>query len=174
MAADPERNYQEWGYYRKKLANAAAPQRVVMAPFSYSPLMQARHAPVFLYTKANVSHSADLYLSRDLTHETQLSHLNPQQASYNWLTAELVRWTTPKGYAATGVCTSPRTSTPPKSIRWWFISTKSCRTASISTTRPRLPPRGSTSPCLPAMGTWCSRPTSATPSASRGRRPWST
>lgn len=104
----------EWGYYKKKLASAAAPQRVVLAPFSYSPLLRARHAPVFLYTKANVSHPADLYLSRDLVHETQLSHLNPQQAGYNWLTAGLVRWTTPQGHPGTGILYKPADFDPAK------------------------------------------------------------
>ena len=50
-----------------------------MAPMNYSALIQAKNAPAFLYTKSDVAHSADVYLSRDLQKETKLSSLNPQQ-----------------------------------------------------------------------------------------------
>jgi dipeptidyl aminopeptidase/acylaminoacyl peptidase len=104
----------QWGYYHKSLASLKAPQQAVLAPFGYSPLMQAKNAPVFIYTKSNVSHPADLYASRDLTHETQLSSINPQQKDYNWFTAELTHWTTPKGYPATGVLYKPENFDPSK------------------------------------------------------------
>ena len=74
--------------------------------------MQAKNAEVFIYTKANVSRPADLYASRDLTHETQLSTINPQQKNYNWFTAELMHWTTPQGHAATGVLYKPENFDP--------------------------------------------------------------
>ena len=104
----------QWGYYQKNLASTKAPQLAVLAPYGYSPLIQAKNAPVFVYTKANVSHPADLYASRDLQHETQLSAINPQQKDYNWFTAELVHWTTPKGHAATGVLYKPENFDPAK------------------------------------------------------------
>jgi len=102
------------GYYHKSVASAQAPQRAVLAPFGYSPLMQAKNASVFIYTKSNVTHPADLYASRDLRHETQLSALNPQQKAYNWFTAELTHWTTPQGHAATGVLYKPENFDPAK------------------------------------------------------------
>ena len=104
----------QWGYYHKNLASPKAPQPAVLAPFGYSPLLQAKNAPVFVYTKSNVTHPADLYTSRDLVHETQLSNINPQQKDYNWFTAELTHWTTPKGYPATGVLYKPENFDPAK------------------------------------------------------------
>ncbi|MDO7888269.1 S9 family peptidase [Hymenobacter cheonanensis] len=104
----------QWGYYHKNVASAKAPQPAVVAPASYSALMQAKNAPVFVYTKSSVTHPADLYASRDLVHETQLSAINPQQKDYNWFTAELTHWTTPKGYAATGVLYKPENFDPSK------------------------------------------------------------
>ena len=102
------------GYYRKRLASPGAPQRAVLAPVGYAALAEAKNAPVFMYTKASVSQSVDLYASRDLGHETRLSALNPQQKDYNWFTAELVHWTTPQGHAATGVLYKPENFDPAK------------------------------------------------------------
>ncbi|MGI4739806.1 MAG: prolyl oligopeptidase family serine peptidase [Janthinobacterium lividum] len=104
----------QWGYYHKNIASTKVPQRAVLAPMGYSQLMQAKNANVFLYTKSSVSQSADLYVSRDLQHETQLSTINLQQKAYNWFTAELTHWTTPKGYAATGVLYKPENFDPAK------------------------------------------------------------
>ncbi len=113
LLAQNETNKQ-WGYYKKNITSPKAPQLAVMGPFGYSPLMQAKNASVFIYTKANVSQPADLYASRDLQHETKLSSINPQQKEYNWFTAELTHWTTPKGYAATGVLYKPENFDPAK------------------------------------------------------------
>ncbi|UOR04707.1 prolyl oligopeptidase family serine peptidase [Hymenobacter aerilatus] len=104
----------QWGYYTKNINSTKAPQRVVVAPIAYSQLMRAKNAPVFLYTKSSVQNPTDLYVSRDLRKETQLSNINPQQKDYNWFTAELVHWTTPKGYAATGVLYKPENFDPNK------------------------------------------------------------
>ncbi|TPG63803.1 prolyl oligopeptidase family serine peptidase [Hymenobacter nivis] len=104
----------QWGYYKKNLASAGAPQRLALGPYGYSPLMQAKNADVYIYTKANVAQPADLYASRDFQHETKLSSINAQQKDYNWFTAELTHWTTPKGYAATGVLYKPENFDPAK------------------------------------------------------------
>jgi dipeptidyl aminopeptidase/acylaminoacyl peptidase len=104
----------QWGYYKKNIASAAAPQLAAMGPVGYSPLVQAKHANEFIYTKSSVSQPADLYASRDLRQETKLSSINPQQKDYNWFTAELVHWTTPKGYPATGVLYKPENFDPAK------------------------------------------------------------
>ena len=109
-----DENTKQWGYYRKNLVSPNAPQRAVMAPMGYSALIQAKNAPVFLYTKSDVARSADVYLSHDLQKETKLSSLNPQQQGYNWFTAELTHWTTPKGYPATGVLYKPENFDPAK------------------------------------------------------------
>jgi dipeptidyl aminopeptidase/acylaminoacyl peptidase len=103
-----------WGYYRKPIASTKAPVRLAMAPMAYSNVEQAKHAHRYLYTKSSVSQPADVYVSTDLQHETRLSAINPQQKDYNWLTAELVHWTTPKGHAATGVLYKPENFDPSK------------------------------------------------------------
>jgi len=100
------------GYYRKPIAGTAAPQRAALAPMSYSALAQGKNSPALLYTKASVSQAGDVYVSRDLRTETKLSAINAQQKDYNWFTAELTYWTTPKGYPATGVLYKPENFDP--------------------------------------------------------------
>jgi dipeptidyl aminopeptidase/acylaminoacyl peptidase len=104
----------EWGYYRKGIASTKAPQLVAMGPYGYSPLLQAKNASTVVYTKSNVSLPADVYVSTDLRKETKLSAINAQQKDYNWFTAELVHWTTPKGNKATGVLYKPENFDPAK------------------------------------------------------------
>ena len=103
-----------WGYYQKGIASPKSPELVAMAPMSYSNLAQATNARSFIYTKSGVSQPADVYVSRDLKQETRLSTINAQQQAYNWFTAELVHWTTPKGYPATGVLYKPENFDPNK------------------------------------------------------------
>lgn len=108
-----EKNKQ-WGYYKKALNAAGNPEKVVMAPYTYSTLRKAKDVDELIYTKANYEHPADLYVSADLKNEVKLSAINPQQADYNWGTAELMHWTTPKGYPGTGILFKPENFDPKK------------------------------------------------------------
>ncbi|MES2265979.1 MAG: prolyl oligopeptidase family serine peptidase [Bacteroidota bacterium] len=104
----------QWGYYKKELASDYAPKKMVMAPMGYSPLQKAKDDNKFIYTKYSYTRSPDLYVSADLVKETKLSAINPQQAQYNWGTAELVEWTTPKGYKSKGILYKPEDFDPAK------------------------------------------------------------
>ncbi|MDB5003756.1 MAG: peptidase [Mucilaginibacter sp.] len=108
-----EKNKQ-WGYYKKTLNSTANPEKVIMAPYAYSTLQKAKNADEYIYTKGNYEHSPDLYVSTDLKKETRLSAINPQQANYNWGTAELVHWTTPHGHPGTGILFKPENFDPKK------------------------------------------------------------
>ncbi|MFD0764970.1 prolyl oligopeptidase family serine peptidase [Mucilaginibacter lutimaris] len=104
----------QWGYYKKALLSDYAPKKMVMAPMGYSALQKAKDDNKFIYTKYSYTQSPDLYVSEDLMKETRLSAINPQQAQYNWGTAELVEWTTPKGYRSKGVLYKPEDFDPNK------------------------------------------------------------
>jgi dipeptidyl aminopeptidase/acylaminoacyl peptidase len=104
----------QWGYYKKALNGMGDPEKVIIAPYAYSNLQKAKNANTFIYTKASYVQSPDLYVSADLKKETRLSAINPQQANYNWGTAELVHWTTPKGHPGTGILYKPENFDPNK------------------------------------------------------------
>jgi dipeptidyl aminopeptidase/acylaminoacyl peptidase len=104
----------QWGYYRKFQEANNTPEKVVMTPMSYDNLLKAKNAEAYIYTKANYQNSPDLYVSVDLKKEIKLSDINPQQSEYNWGSAELVKWTTPKGYKSQGILYKPEDFAPNK------------------------------------------------------------
>ncbi|WP_442591607.1 S9 family peptidase [Pedobacter sp. AW31-3R] len=104
----------ENGFYRTNAASTKNPEPVVMAKFKYSALIKAKLAEKLIYDKANYTTSPNVYVSNDLKTEVKLSTTNPQQQQYNWGTAELVKWTTPKGYQAEGTLYKPENFDPAK------------------------------------------------------------
>ncbi|WP_345952045.1 prolyl oligopeptidase family serine peptidase [Mucilaginibacter sp. PAMB04274] len=104
----------QWGYYKQAFGSSKAPEKMVTAPYSYSTLTKAKNADVYIYTKQSFDKSPDLYVSTDLKKETKLSAINPQQSQYNWFTAALVEWTTPKGYKSKGILYKPENFDPNK------------------------------------------------------------
>ncbi|RFZ94281.1 S9 family peptidase [Mucilaginibacter conchicola] len=114
MIAQDDRTKQ-WGYYTKTMAGEGEPKLAApLAPMKYSDLLKAKDADVFIYTKESYTQSPDLYVSANLKQETKLSAINPQQAGYNWGTAELVEWTTPKGHKSKGILYKPEDFNPAK------------------------------------------------------------
>jgi len=104
----------QWGYYTKIMGSDRDPQKAIMGPFEYSAIAKAKHSDEYIYTKSSYQLSPDLYLSANLKKETKLSSINPQQAGYNWGTAELVQWTTPKGHTSKGILYKPENFDPNK------------------------------------------------------------
>ncbi len=104
----------ENGWYTSTGRNNRDPKEIVMGPYRYGSIQQGTDADTYIYTKENYSHSPDLYISSDFTKEIQLSVLNPQQQTYNWGTAELMKWTTPEGHAAEGILYKPEDFDPNK------------------------------------------------------------
>jgi dipeptidyl aminopeptidase/acylaminoacyl peptidase len=104
----------QWGYYKQAFGSAKAPEKIIGGPYSYGTLQKAKNADVYIYTKQSFDKSPDLYVSSDLKKEVKLSAINPQQSQYNWLTAELVEWTTPKGYKSKGILYKPEDFDPNK------------------------------------------------------------
>ena len=104
----------QWGYYRKTLESKKLPEKILMEVYSFGALQKAKNSDEYLYTKQNYQHSPDLYVSTDLKKEVKLSAINPQQSEYNWGTAELVNWKTPKGYQSKGILYKPENFDPQK------------------------------------------------------------
>jgi dipeptidyl aminopeptidase/acylaminoacyl peptidase len=103
------------GFYRKAISDNKEPELVIMAPFKYSNLVKAKYADVLVFDKGSYTASPDVYFSKDnLKTALKLSSTNPQQANYNWGTAELVKWTTPKGYKSEGILYKPENFDPSK------------------------------------------------------------
>lgn len=104
----------ENGYFKTNPRSRRNPSEVVMGPYRYAQARGAEDTELFIYTKENYEQSPNLFISKDFKKEVQLSHTNPQQASYNWGTAELFEWTTPRGFAAQGIVYKPEDFDPKK------------------------------------------------------------
>ena len=104
----------EAGWYVANGRNNRDPRVLVMGPYRYGSIQKAANAERYIYTKENYIHSPNLFSSADLQDEIQLTRLNPQQADYNWGTAELIRWTTPRGFDAQGILYKPEDFDPAK------------------------------------------------------------
>jgi dipeptidyl aminopeptidase/acylaminoacyl peptidase len=105
----------EDGFYRTRLDRAQAPTRVVMDAVSFGGLQKAENADVFLFTKSTFQNFPDLWVT-DGTFQGQrkLTNANPQQAEYNWGSAELVSWTSADGTPLQGILYKPENFDPTK------------------------------------------------------------
>ncbi|HKG08301.1 MAG TPA: prolyl oligopeptidase family serine peptidase [Pedobacter sp.] len=104
----------EHGFYSTNIGDSKNPELLVMAKFNYSDLVKAKDAERYIYDKGNYTSSPNVYTSADMKVEVKLSNTNPQQQSFNWGTAELVKWSTPKGYNAEGILYKPEDFDPAK------------------------------------------------------------
>ena len=104
----------ETGYFKKNVGDLKDPELVTMQPFRYSRLIKAKAAEKYAYDKGNYMVSPNVFVSDDLKKELKLSNTNVQQSSYNWGTAELFKWTTPKGYKSEGILYKPEDFDPNK------------------------------------------------------------
>lgn len=104
----------ENGFFKKEINDNRVPEMVVMAQAKYSNLTKAKESEIFIYDKGSYVNSPDVYISKDLKAAVKLSSTNPQQANYNWGTAELVKWITPKGHKSEGILYKPENFDPTK------------------------------------------------------------
>ncbi|MGN6293827.1 MAG: prolyl oligopeptidase family serine peptidase [Chitinophagaceae bacterium] len=90
----------EGGKY--KLAAVSADSGVVIGQ-----ILRAKNAPTYLYSKETYVRSPDLYTGVVGGSSMRLSYINPQQATYNWGTAELYKWKTFTGKSSEGILYKP-------------------------------------------------------------------
>ncbi|MDR2221429.1 MAG: prolyl oligopeptidase family serine peptidase [Flavobacteriaceae bacterium] len=96
------------GYYTTSIQSGHEPIVQVMDAYSgYSSLFKAKDAAIYGYIKGSFQESNNLYITTNFKDSEKITHTNLQQTDYNWGTSELVHWTTPKGYKATGVLYKP-------------------------------------------------------------------
>ena len=102
------------GFYEFDYKNNSGKQ-LVSGPFWYRNLSKAQKGNAIIYTKESFQVFPDIQYS-DLSFRSskQISTGNPQQANYNWGTAELVNWTSLDGKELTGMLIKPENFDPNK------------------------------------------------------------
>lgn len=105
----------ERGYYTLKQTGRNPLQKRVVDPFTFSGLLKAKEADLFVFQKSNFHTSPDLYVTSDFWKSSRkLTHINPQMAEYNWGTAELFSWTSYAGKPLQGILYKPEDFDPAK------------------------------------------------------------
>jgi hypothetical protein len=102
------------GFYTDRLGAKGAPEKVVMDDLAYGVPQKARNADVYMVTKSTVTEFPNLHVGPSLTNLTKISDANPWQKDYNWVTAELVTWTSSDGVPLQGILYKPENFDPSK------------------------------------------------------------
>lgn len=77
-------------------------------------IQKAKNADVLSYTKETFQQSPNVFVHTMGAQAKQLSNSNPQQAEYNWGTAELFKWKAYTGKEAEGIVYKPEDFDPKK------------------------------------------------------------
>ncbi len=105
----------ENGIFQTGFNGTKDPEKIAMeAVWGYNGVIKAKNADEYILTKESSTQSANLYATSDFKNQIKLSATNPQQKNYNWLTAELVKWSTDKGHTSEGVLYKPENFDPNK------------------------------------------------------------
>ena len=102
------------GFAWVKLGTRRAPESSVMADVDYGTPILARHATRYVVTRGTFVDFPNLYTGTDLAQLTRISDANPQQAEFNWGTAELVHWISADGIPLEGILYKPENFDPSK------------------------------------------------------------
>jgi len=106
-----EKNKQS-GFARMLMGKAEKPHVLQMSAASVNGVIKAKNSSTYIYTRERFDSAASIFFSSDLIAGRRLSSINPQQALYNWMTAELVEWKAYDGKIATGIVYKPEDYDP--------------------------------------------------------------
>jgi len=101
------------GFYSlDALAIRPWPVKLVMEEKAFSAPLKAKNADVISYTRQDFVEFPDVWVAdSNFTGAKKLSNANPQQAQYNWGTAELVNWISSDGQRLQGILVKPENFT---------------------------------------------------------------
>ncbi|MGI8843434.1 MAG: prolyl oligopeptidase family serine peptidase [Gemmatimonadaceae bacterium] len=103
------------GAWLDKLNVTQQPESLYMADRRISRPDKAKNADVLLFTSSTFTEFPDLYVSgMNLRDARKLSDANPQQSSYRWGSAQLVRWRNMDGVQLQGILYKPDDFDPSK------------------------------------------------------------
>jgi dienelactone hydrolase len=74
---------------------------------SYGGFIKAKNSGTLAWLQGSFDKSYDIWVGNPLNSASQLSHINPQQAGYNWLTVELKHWKMLDGRMSEGLLYKP-------------------------------------------------------------------
>ncbi|MGM0619592.1 MAG: alpha/beta hydrolase family protein [Bacteroidota bacterium] len=98
----------ENGFYSFDFSTITEPELVIMDQYYFASVKKAKEAEQLIWTRQNVETFPNLWTSSfDFSGQKQISNANPHQENYNWVTAELVEWTSFAGEELQGILYKP-------------------------------------------------------------------
>lgn len=103
------------GYYTSSLIKVQLPDKLFSGSFSLNTPIKSKNAEVYVFTKENFETFPNLLITDfNFKKVKQISNVSPQQADFNWGTAELVTWTSLDGLKLEGTLHKPADFDPNK------------------------------------------------------------
>ena len=103
----------ENGFFALKKLSSGNPKKLYNGPFMFNGIMRAANAGKYLLTKESTEKSPNLIVTSDFKHFHQVSSLCPE-IRYNWLKAEIFRWSPYLGRNNYGILYKPENFDPQK------------------------------------------------------------
>lgn len=109
-----DRATKENGYATVNVAKPGV-KNCFTAKNSFPSAVKALNADVIAFRKGDYQHPYDIYTTEDFfATDKQWSHINPQQADYNWGDIQLVHWNAYDGTSLDGLLVTPEDLDPTK------------------------------------------------------------
>jgi dipeptidyl aminopeptidase/acylaminoacyl peptidase len=103
------------GFYRARVGTAVAPQKLIFAAKNFTAPTKAKDADVLVLTAGTFEEFPDLVITDSSFSKLQkVSNANPQQASVNWATAEMIHYLNDDGVPLKGILYKPENFDPNK------------------------------------------------------------
>nr|HEV7954716.1 prolyl oligopeptidase family serine peptidase [Candidatus Acidoferrales bacterium] len=103
------------GFYRAHVGTAVAPQKLIFAAKAFTAPLKAKDADVLVLTAGTFEEFPDLVTTDSNFSKLQkVSNANPQQASVNWATAEMIHYLNDDGVPLKGILFKPENFDPNK------------------------------------------------------------
>ncbi|HZK06622.1 MAG TPA: prolyl oligopeptidase family serine peptidase [Bacteroidales bacterium] len=96
------------GFYSATAEKAAAARKLIMQPYSFDDLSQARDAKTLIWRKSDFDLYPDLYYSdENFENPVRISHLDSQRAPWRWGDVQQVQWISANGDSLEGLLYTP-------------------------------------------------------------------
>src|SRR5258708_15083076 len=102
------------GFYRGQLGVTKLPEEILMCPYAYGTPTKSKDAEMFMYTRSTASEFPNLWVGPGIRNVQKVSDADPWQSDYNWVTSELVTWTSDDGVPLQGILYKPENFDPTK------------------------------------------------------------
>ncbi len=95
------------GFYAVGIDGDTDPEMLISGAYSYAAPLKAKDAEQYLFSRSSIA-ASELFASSNLKNAAQLTNTAAQQAGYNWLTAEPVKWKMFDGRMSEGTLYKPQ------------------------------------------------------------------